>query len=167
MEILTWLDSHAWTLVIITLVIMAATALDSAFYRKLKELAILHDPKLEGVLVSSVEMTAEEREFHAIAKGMVASQTPVTRVKPENWMNINAFEMGVDLLTQALGNQKWDRPKRIDMDDNEGSVRIYAKSRAGMMLVDLHYLPSGKVCIEVKRVNGQWLFRYVRYAVGG
>lgn len=167
MEILTWLDSHAWTLVIITLVIMAVTVLDSAFSRKPKERAILHDPKLEGVLVSSVEMTAEEWEFHAIAKGLVASKTPVTRVKPENWMNINAPEMGIDLLTQTLGNQKWDSPKRIDMDDNEGSVRIYAKSRAGMMLIDLHYLPSGKVCIEVKRVNGQWLFRYVRYAVGG
>ena len=167
MEILTWLDSHAWTLVIITLVIMAATVLDSDFSRKPKELAVIHEPKLEGVLVSSVEMTAEEREFHAVAKGLGASQTPVTRVKPENWMNINAPEMGIDLLTQALGNQKWDSPKRIDIGEPEGSVRIYAKSRAGMMLIDLHYLPSGKVCIEVKRVNGQWLFRYVRYAVGG
>lgn len=189
----SWLDDNSWTLVVCLLMVMLVSTLDGIgggghilktvkAQRKARDfgsygkgqpkfrgIPVILSPKM-GVEVAPIEMSQEELEFHAIAMGGYYSNIPVPRYRKEDWTWANdQGELAAQLLQQSLGTQKWGTPSHMLIvgGDPDHAIRVIANSRAGKLVIDYQYLPSGKVVIQVSRLNAVWLFRYTRYTCRG
>lgn len=191
----SWLDDNSWTLVVCLLMVMLVSTLDGIggggsghilktikAHRKGRDFGAYGkgQPKFRGipvilshemgVEVAPIEMSKEELELHAIAMGGYYSNIPVIKYSKADWnWNKDQRLLAAKLLQQSLGTQKWGAPNHLMIigNDTEQSVRIIANSRAGKLVIDYQYLPSGKVVIQVSRLNAVWLFRYTRYTCRG